>query len=1122
MRRRYGRCHYLAMKLPNMNPFDLPALAPSLIALALSSTVYAEHEVGGPSKSPQIAMASDEGGKMAKGIKIPAGLKIDLFAAEPNLASPVSFTFDEKGRCYVVETFRLHQGVTDIRGHMDWLDEDLACRTVDDRLAMMKRHEGDKIGAYSQWSDRIRLLEDRNGDGKVDYSSVFADGFNHPLDGIAAGVLASKGQVWFANIPHVWSLKDTNNDGVADLRKSISYGYGVRVGFLGHDLHGLTLGPDGRLYFSIGDRGSSVTQNGRQIGHTDTGSVFRCNQDGSDLEEFAFGLRNPQELVFDELGNLFTGDNNSDGGDRARWVYIVEGGDSGWRVGWQFIEYPNSRGPWNAEKMWHPQWDGQAAHLLPPIAWIGNGPSGVAYHPGTGFSPKYKNHFFMVDFRGSRGSGVYSFTLKPKGAAYELQNAEETIWNCLPTDVGFGPDGGLYISDWVEGWGLNGKGRIYRISDPAVDKAPETIGTKTLLAAGGDNRSEKELLRLLSHADQRVRQMAQFELASRGPASIKSLSKTASSNSTLLARIHAIWALGQLAQEKTPGALDAVAPLLSDGDAEIVAQACRVVGDARLKIATSSLIPLLGHPVPRVQFLAAQALARIGDRAAVAPAVAMLVANQDKDPYLRHAGVMILASCAELTDLLECAKHQSASARLGSLLTMRRLGLAEVGLFLKDIEPRLVLEAARAINDGPISGAIPELAELGTIAGANHPPELLRRIVNANFRYGRSDTVKTLADLALRKTLPEGIRAEALLDIQEWAQPNGKDRVSGLWRPTAGARSAADAVGALQPAVEDLLGDQPESVRIAAIRASTALHLSGTAPLLLAIIQKQQGGGSVRVEALRALAQLHDDHLTDALGVAQKDPSEDVRKEALKLASQVKPSGALAQIAEKLEVGSMGEKQTALTALGTVSGAGADALLVSQLDLLIGGKLPKELTLDLTEAARLRLDPAVKTKLAAYEAGLPQDDLKEFRATLFGGNAAEGRKIFYEKAEVACNRCHKENGDGGEVGPELTGLISRQKREYMLESIITPNKQIAAGFESVLISLNSGLSYAGIIKSETPTEIVINSPEDGLMTIKKSEIKGRDRGASGMPEGFGAILSKNDLRNLIEYLSSTK
>ena len=82
---------------------------------------------------------------------------------------------------------------------------------------------------------------------------------------------------------------------------------------------------------------------------------IRCNQDGSDLEEFAFGLRNPQELVFDELGNLFTGDNNSDGGDRARWVHVVEGGDSGWRVGWQFIEYPNSRGPWNAEKMWHPQ-----------------------------------------------------------------------------------------------------------------------------------------------------------------------------------------------------------------------------------------------------------------------------------------------------------------------------------------------------------------------------------------------------------------------------------------------------------------------------------------------------------------------------------------------------------------------------------------------------------------------------------------------------------------------------------------------------------------------------------------------------------------------------------------------
>src|SRR5204862_802239 len=139
-----------------------------------------------------------------------------------------------------------------------------------------------------------------------------------------------------------------------------------RVGFLGHDLHGLRMEPDGKLYFSIGDRAFNVTTAGHTVKDTETGAVLRCNPDGSELEIFARGLRNPQELVFDQYGNLWTGDNNSDGGDKARWVYLVEGGDSGCRIGYQFLTTPVSRGPWNAEKMWHPYWPGQAADIVPP------------------------------------------------------------------------------------------------------------------------------------------------------------------------------------------------------------------------------------------------------------------------------------------------------------------------------------------------------------------------------------------------------------------------------------------------------------------------------------------------------------------------------------------------------------------------------------------------------------------------------------------------------------------------------------------------------------------------------------------------------------------------------------
>ncbi|HTG44970.1 MAG TPA: PVC-type heme-binding CxxCH protein, partial [Verrucomicrobiae bacterium] len=408
----------------------------------------------GRENAPVVAAASDEGERAIKSLQLPAGFKAELFAAEPDLANPVAFDIDRQNRFWVAETFRLHAGVTDIRGKMSWLDEDLASRSVSDRLGMMKRHEGEQFATYDGNSDRIKLILDTNGDGKADSSSVFAEGFGSAAEGLGAGVLSYNGKVYYTDLPNLWMLEDRDNNGVAERRTALHYGFGVRVGFLGHDLHGLIMGPDGRLYFSIGDRGSNVQVDGKQVGFPDTGCVFRCNPDGSELEVFAYGLRNPQELAFDQYGNLFTGDNNSDGGDKARIVYVVEGGDSGWRVGFQFLERPNARGPWNSEKMWHPQNETQPEFLIPPIANLSDGPSGFAYYPGTGLPAAYNEHFFLVDFHGARSSGIHSFALKPSGAGFRLEQAEKFIWQALPTDVAFGPEGGIYFLDWVQGWGM--------------------------------------------------------------------------------------------------------------------------------------------------------------------------------------------------------------------------------------------------------------------------------------------------------------------------------------------------------------------------------------------------------------------------------------------------------------------------------------------------------------------------------------------------------------------------------------------------------------------------------------------------------------------------------------------
>lgn len=1069
------------------------------LSVLTATVAAAELSTARDATQPKVMPASREGEEAIRSLRLPAGFKAELIAAEPNLANVVAFHIDERGRIYVCETFRLHAGVTDIRGHMDWLDEDLAARTPDDRYAMMQRHMGPDFAKMGESEDRIRVLFDRDGDRKIDEAKVFADGFNHPLDGIASGVLARNGEVFYANLPNLWLLKDNDGDGVADFRKSLSYGYGVRVGFLGHDLHGLAFGPDGRLYFSIGDRGTAVKIAGKTIGDADAGNVFRCNPDGSNLEVFAHGLRNPQELAFDDQGNLFTGDNNSDGGDQARWVYLVEGGDSGWRVGYQHLNTPTQRGVWNSEKLWHPQWEGQAAYIVPPITNITSGPSGLAYYPGTGLPAKYKGHFFLVDFRGGRGSGIHTFATRQKGATFEILDHEIFVGEGLPTDVDFGADGGIYFSDWVNGWGMTGKGRLYRVFEPASADAAIVQETKKLRAAG----FAKADVSLLKHPDKRVRQEAQFALAAKGAASLKAFSNVARRGQSQVERLHGIWGLWQLGLAHVTGATEPLLPLLTDKDAEVRAQAAKVLGDLRAAEAFSGLTALLKDAEPRPRFFAAIALGRLG-RAEAIPGLLNL-ARDNKDVYIRHAIVMGLAGAGDADALLEAAGDSSANARMAILLALRRLERAEVSRFLADNDPLLVVEAARAINDLPISGGMEALSRVALTESSS--VDLSRRVANANLRYGTRESAARLAKIALQDNLQESTRAEALKHLANWERPSGRDEITGLWRPTAGPRDANHAREAMRPALSKLLASAPDAVRLAAAQAAGKLQMNEAADELARWIRGAAGSARMRVQALNSLSAISPDRLGDILPKALNDPAEEVRKEAITLSARVQVADPTRPLAAVLESGSIGEKQSALAALANLEGS--EKVLESLLSKLENA--PKEIRLDIIEAAAKR--PALKEKAAKFD-GLTY--------SLNGGDAAAGRKIFIERAEVSCQRCHKIRNEGGEVGPDLTGLGARLAREQILEAIAYPNKSIAAGFESVTVFLKNGTTVAGVVKSENDSTLVVNSPEDGILNVKKSEIEKRAPGISAMPEGLATLLTRKELRDLVEFLATQK
>lgn len=142
--------------------------------------------------------------------------------------------------------------------------------------------------------------------------------------------------------------------------------------------------------------------------------------------------------------------------------------------------------------------------------------------------------------------------------------------------------------------------------------------------------------------------------------------------------------------------------------------------------------------------------------------------------------------------------------------------------------------------------------------------------------------------------------------------------------------------------------------------------------------------------------------------------------------------------------------------------------------------------------------------------------------TLVGGDAARGRQIFFERVDASCLRCHKIVWEGGDVGPNLTGIGKKQSREYLLQSIIAPKAHIAEGFETVTLTMKDGSVLDGAVKQETVDWRELNSPEDGFVQLSKSDIVSRFSGTSGILEGFGLILSKRDLRDLVEFLANLK
>ncbi|MFM7250129.1 MAG: hypothetical protein ACKO5R_09545, partial [Planctomycetaceae bacterium] len=663
------------------NPPAVPATGvgpPAVPAAGVGPPAVPGIEPPPPPREPRVAAASDEAGAARGALALPEGFVAELWAAEPDLANPVAFSIDERGRVYVCEAFRAHKGVGDnVRINDErWLDADLANDTVDERFESMLRLLGDRAAEWVVETDRLRRLVD------------------------------------------------------------------------------------------------------------------------------------------------------ADGGDRTRLVHVMAGGDSGWRGP---VQYLPDRGPFNREQLWRTPFEGQAAWVLPPVGHVGAGPAGFAAYPGTGLTPWFAGRFFLADFRGTAATSlVHTFRIRPRGASFEMADHDETFRHVLATDVEVGPDGALWVSDWVQGWEGEGKGRLWRFLPAARDTARDAVVAEVRGLLGGDwiTRDAEALRALLGHADRRVRREAQFELVRRGDGA--RLAAVARGEAPRLAKVHALEGLGQIlraaarADRTTAEALPAILAATADADADVRTVATRVAGEGADPTAAAAVLERLDDPHPHVRAAAGLALARLAAAGAIAGppggagqpgrAVERVVrrarsGDDVDDPWLRHALVMALAALADGADRACLAADDHPGVRLLACLAMRRARDPAIAAFLRGGDGRLALEAARAIYDLPVPGALGDLAAALDHLDPSGPDgdALARRAIAANERVGTPVAAARLAAFLARAEVPRGARLQAIDVLARWADPPPRDRVWGAWRPI-GPRDPAPARLALA-AVLDLILD---------------------------------------------------------------------------------------------------------------------------------------------------------------------------------------------------------------------------------------------------------------------------------------------------------------------------
>ena len=208
----------------------------------------------------------------------------------------------------------------------------------------------------------------------------------------------------------------------------------------------------------------------------------------------------------------------------------------------------------------------------------------------------------------------------------------------------------------------------------------------------------------------------------------------------------------------------------------------------------------------------------------------------------------------------------------------------------------------------------------------------------------------------------------------------------------------------------------------------------------------------------------------EAVALAKKEklrPSSELTLAAISVLADHDPIGSLEKIIAATESPNTLVRQLAWDALAKIEPPEADATIKSGVQAYLNGSLEPDVHLNVLEAAKDRLDAELQSELAEQRKSLLESNpLAPWLAAVEGGDVQKGRKLFFEKPQLSCVRCHTVGLSGGDVGPKLGKIAKEKDRRYLLESICLPDAAIAKGYETVVVATDSGQVHSGIVRKE--------------------------------------------------------